>query len=71
MLIKLGKPIRLLGKGPKKDIQNFSSLAFPVWDWQCFEYISTNHDLVALLTLITGVIVEQPGYTGSVNYEAS
>ena len=28
--------------------QNFSSLALPVWDWQCFEYISTNHDLRGL-----------------------
>ena len=26
--------------------QNFSSLALSVWDWQCFEYISTNHDSV-------------------------
>ena len=25
--------------------QNFRSLALPVWDWQCFEYISTNHHL--------------------------
>ena len=25
--------------------QNFSSLALAVWDWQCFEYISTNHHL--------------------------
>ena len=33
--------------------QNFSSLALPVWDWQCFEYISTNHHSVSyLLTLI-------------------
>ena len=27
--------------------QNFSSLALLVWDWQCFEYISTNHQLVS------------------------
>ena len=26
--------------------QNFSSLALPVWDWQCLEYISTNHELM-------------------------
>ena len=26
--------------------QNFSSLALTVWDWQCLEYISTNHHLV-------------------------
>ena len=26
---------------------NFSSLALPVWDWQCFEYISTNHESVS------------------------
>ena len=29
--------------------QNFSSLAFPVWDWQCLEDISTNHDWVSHL----------------------
>ena len=27
--------------------QNFSSLALPVLDWQCFEYISTNHEWVS------------------------
>ena len=27
--------------------QNVSSLALPVWDWQCFEYISTSHEWVS------------------------
>ena len=26
--------------------RNFSSLALPVWDWQCFEYIFTNHNRI-------------------------
>ena len=26
-------------------LKNFSSLALAVWDWQCLEYISTNHYL--------------------------
>ena len=30
--------------------QNFSSLPLSVWDWQCFEYISTNPDLPYLLS---------------------
>ena len=33
--------------------QNFSSLAIPVWDWQCLEDISTNHQsLNYLITFI-------------------
>ena len=38
--------------------QNFSSLALPVWDWQCLEYISTNHRWVN--EWMTEVFVEQP-----------
>ena len=29
--------------------KNFSSLALPVWDWQCFEYISTKPSVTHLL----------------------
>ena len=42
--------------------QNFSFLALPVWEWQCFEYISTNHQLLSysITQLITKLFVEQP-----------
>ena len=29
--------------------QNFSSLALPVWDWQCLEYIWTKGSLTQLM----------------------
>ena len=40
--------------------QNFSSLALPVWDWQCLDYIWTKALLNELINkLMTEVIVEK------------
>ena len=44
--------------------QNFSSLALPVWDWQCFEYISTNHELMSYLLNYEAVYRTAPATPG-------
>ena len=47
--------------------QNFSSLAVPVWDYQCFEYISTNHLLLTYWINDKAVCRTAPATPGLVN----